>query len=705
MLWFSVSPRKPMTNSVDHPPQSSVNFFSNFNRVVGAAFLAIIVLTLGFFVHQINEKRKEELAVIQGHMRQHSQFIEFVLRSSLDYLESLRTSAQSQYLTALPAQIGDEPQPTVPANTLFHLLRQRDTATGFDLNELPDRDSGGNLTGIGALAGRSTAFYRDISAALALNQAFRLIIFNLPSAVEASFTSIENFSITSPWLESSRRKFVVEQYDQPIWLMGTPATNPNREKYWAPVHFGGKDVGLLVPAGAPVYHQDDFRGVVSIKTSLDYLNRINADFGYSLGTVMLLDAHGTVLAHPKLAKMALEQQTTSALNEVLPTEVLRQHPGLLNLPENSPTEVANYVLIKHSFISAPWSLVYLVPSQTLWMKLLQEHGGPMLAMFLGLVTLIIVMYVVTAREFIVPATKLVQHLAAESEFRPAPMPKVPFPWRPWFETISKAFRESLTLMTLRQELDIAAKMQQAILPRHWPSHENFSLWGAMRSAKEVGGDFYDHFQLGGDQIGLVVADVSGKGVPAALFGMVSKTLLRATATQNTGEPGMSIAAVNDGLCQDNDTCMFVTVFYAVFHQQSGRLSYVNAGHPPPLLLHADGSSEFLRLTNGIALGVADGLEFAQQDIQLQAGDYLIIYTDGVTEAFNPQNEEFTQDRLVPLFEQAPTSNVQEAVNRVIRAVDAFADSAPQSDDITCMVLHFGAAPLTQTEAVTTDGVA
>lgn len=686
--------------AADHAPPPSVNFFRNYNRVVGAAFLAIIVLTLGFFAHQINEKRKEELAVIQGHMRQHSQFIEFVLRSSLDYLESLRTSAQGHYVTGQTTENSHDGLSEVPANPLFNLLRQQDADNSFDLNELPDRDSGGNLTGIGRLTGRSTAFNQDISAALGLNQPFRLITFNLPSAVEASFTSIENFAITSPWLESSRRKFAVEQYDEPIWRMGTPQANPNREKYWAPIHFGGKDVGLLVPAGAPVYAQDEFRGVVSIETSLDYLNRINADFGYSLGTVMLLDAHGTVLAHPKLAKLALEQHNTTLLSEVLPPEVLREHPKLLTLPENSPIEVADYLLVKHSFISAPWSLVYIVPNQTLWLKLLQEHGGPMLAMFLGLATLIIVMYTVTAREFIVPATKLVQHLAAESEFRPVPMPKVPFPWRPWFETISKAFRESLALMSLRQELDIAANMQQAILPRHWPDHENFSLWGAMRSAKEVGGDFYDHFQLGGDQIGLVVADVSGKGVPAALFGMVSKTLLRATATQNVGEPGISIAAVNDVLCQDNDTCMFVTVFYAVFHQQSGRLSYVNAGHPPPLLIHADGHSEFLGLTNGIALGIADGLEFAQQDIVLLPGDYLVIYTDGVTEAFNPQNEEFTQNRLVPLFEQTPAIDVQNAVNQVIRAVDAFADSAPQSDDITCMVLQYAPISVTPTEPAT-----
>ena len=670
----------------DSRPQATVNFFRNYNRVVGAAFLAIVLLTLGFFLHQINEKRKEELAIIEGHVERHSQFIEFVLRSSLDYLESLRTAAHGHYLDQSQRESPTAARDAASRNRLFNMLRQNESASAFDLDGLPDRDSGGNLTGIGSLQGRNQAFYMDVGMALELNQAFHSITFNLPNAVEASFTSVEDFDITSPWQESSKRRFSRDRYERPIWRMGTPQNNANREKYWGPVHFGGKDTGLLVPVGVPIYNRNEFRGVVSIETSLDYLNRINADFGYKLGTVMLVDAHGVVLAHPSLARRALDLQTTQTLGEFLPAEVLAKSPQLLDLPENQPVEVAGHVLVRHSFVSAPWTLVYSVPTQTLWYKLLQERGGAMLAMFLGLTTLIIVMYLVTAREFVVPATKLVQHLAAESQFQPVPVPKVPFPWQPWFDTISKAFRESLQLMSLRQELDIAAKMQQAILPRHWPSHDDFSLWGAMRSAKEVGGDFYDHFPLDGGKTGIVVADVSGKGVPAALFGMVSKTLLRATATQDAIAPGAVIASVNDVLCQDNESCMFVTVFYAVLDPGRGQLSYVNAGHPPPLLVHADGRTEFLPLTDGIALGVADGLLFEQQSIQLEPGDYVIIYTDGVTEAFNPDNEEFTEARLQPLFSESAAADVQDAVHRVIRAVDAFAAGAPQSDDITCLAL-------------------
>ena len=308
----------------ENSPRATVNFFRNYNRVVGVAFLAIVLLTLGFFLHQINEKRKEELAIIVGHVERHSQFIEFVLRSSLDYLESLRTAAHGEYL--------DQPQRVSPAaeldalsrKRLFKMLRQNESASAFDLDVLPDRDSGGNLTGIGSLQGRSQAFYMDVGMALELNQTFHSITFNLPNAAEASFTSVEDFDITSPWQESSKRRFSKARYERPIWRMGTPENNPNREKYWAPVHFGGKDTGLLVPVGVPVYNKNEFRGVVAIETSLDYLNRINADFGYKLGTVMLVDAQGVVLAHPSLARMALDLQTTKTLAEFLPAEVLAE---------------------------------------------------------------------------------------------------------------------------------------------------------------------------------------------------------------------------------------------------------------------------------------------------------------------------------------------------------------------------------------------
>ena len=208
----------------------------------------------------------------------------------------------------------------------------------------------------------------------------------------------------------------------------------------------------------------------------------------------------------------------------------------------------------------------------------------------------------------------------------------------------------------------------------------------MRSAKEVGGDFYDHFQLG-EHIGIVVADVSGKGVPAALFGMVSKTLIRATALHG-GSPGAMIEAANNTLSEGNDACIFVTTLFALFDPRDGSFTYVNAGHPPPLVLHADGTREFLPPTKGPALGVVEGFTFQQARVTLLPGDYVLIYTDGVSEAFNEQGDEFTLERIPLVFSESHPESVNQAVERIIQAVDTHAGNTPQSDDITCVALHY-----------------
>jgi sigma-B regulation protein RsbU (phosphoserine phosphatase) len=610
--------------------------------------------------------------------------VEFILRSSLDSLEAVRISATNFY-DAAPAALS-EAESHPGHSPLFKKLEQE--TTSFDLDKAPEKDATGNLTGKGKLQGRFGEFYLDLEMALNLNQVFQAIAFNLPNASESRFVSVDNFSNTYPWLDASKRPYSDKLYQSQAWIMGTPEKNPTREKYWAPVYYGGTASGLLVPTAAPIYHGDKFRGVASIDTSLDYLNRINADFAYRPGTAFLVDAYGEVVAHPQLFANAMEVQTTQPLEKVIPGGILNEARHLSDIPANQAMEYGDYLVIRHPFISAPWQLVYVVPKNQLWQNLLLERGPIMLLIIVGLTLLMVVTYLVTTREFISPASKLVAHIATESQFMPAPIPTVPSTWQPWFETISQAFKQSLQLVGIRQELNIAANMQLSILPRHWPNQKEFSLWGMMRSAKEVGGDFYDHFSLANGKIGIVVADVSGKGVPAALFGMVSKTLIRATATRTSGEAGQTIAVANDILCEDNDECIFVTTFYAVLDPANGNFTYVSGGHPPPLLVHADGSTEFLPMTGGSALGIMDGIPFSQKTIQLQAGDYVLMYTDGVTEAFSPENEEFTPERLPPLFEHRTTENVHVAVERIVAAVDRHANGAPQSDDITCVALHF-----------------
>ena len=254
----------------------------------------------------------------------------------------------------------------------------------------------------------------------------------------------------------------------------------------------------------------------------------------------------------------------------------------------------------------------------------------------------------------------------------------------------EAWKEALSsrdmLVSIQKELDVASSMQQSILPTQFPQTERYETSGSMEPARNVGGDFFDVVRLGNGLVGLAVADVSDKGVPAALFMMSSRTLLKGTAL-GLGQPGAVLSEVNDLLVQDNTTAMFVTLLYAVYDPDSGNLTYANGGHNPPLLVRPDGSSEYLQTTGGIALGVAPGTSYDERTTGLGPGDMVIMYTDGVTEAMNAENEEFGEARLQEVFAQSPPTDPQAAARAVFEAVHAFAGGVKQSDDITCLVLR------------------
>jgi sigma-B regulation protein RsbU (phosphoserine phosphatase) len=202
----------------------------------------------------------------------------------------------------------------------------------------------------------------------------------------------------------------------------------------------------------------------------------------------------------------------------------------------------------------------------------------------------------------------------------------------------------------------------------------------------VGGDFFDVLRLDRGRIGLAVADVSDKGVPAALFMMSSRTLLKGAAI-GTDDPGEVLREVNELLDAENEAAMFVTVLYAVYDPETGRLTYANGGHNTPLIVHPDGSSDELPLTGGIALGVAPGLEYEHDSVTLAPGDTVFLYTDGVTEAMNGDGEEFGMERLRQTFATARLMSAAEANAAVFEAVGNFAGETAQSDDITCMTFH------------------
>ena len=241
------------------------------------------------------------------------------------------------------------------------------------------------------------------------------------------------------------------------------------------------------------------------------------------------------------------------------------------------------------------------------------------------------------------------------------------------------------LVALENELDVARRMQASILPTEFPQRDSFEVYADMQPARHVGGDFYDVQGLERGKVGLAIADVSGKGVPAGLFMMSSRTLLKGAAI-GSEDPGLALTTVNEVLSDDNAEMMFVTVLYGVYNPRTREFTYASGGHDSPLVVHADGSATLLPHTGGMALGVLPKVRYESHTVTLQPGDTVLLYTDGVTEAQNPEGEQYGLQRLQELFRESTPTGAEAATEGVFRAVRRFAGRAPQFDDITCLAL-------------------
>ena len=253
------------------------------------------------------------------------------------------------------------------------------------------------------------------------------------------------------------------------------------------------------------------------------------------------------------------------------------------------------------------------------------------------------------------------------------------------QLLEEALASRERLVALKQELVVASQVQTSVLPAALPITEHFDVCAEMIPAREIGGDFYDFFSLDEYRMGLVIADVSDKGIPAALFTMVSRALLKAAA-RNHESPAVCLHEVNQLVSQDNDACMFVTLFYAVLDLRDGRLCYSNGGHNPPRLI-CGGEIREVPSTEDIALGIFMEHEFHDSELVLGVGDALFLYTDGITEACNAAEEEFGEQRLDDLLERVGDAAIADVVAEVVGAVDEFAGGVAQFDDMTCLALR------------------
>jgi sigma-B regulation protein RsbU (phosphoserine phosphatase) len=255
--------------------------------------------------------------------------------------------------------------------------------------------------------------------------------------------------------------------------------------------------------------------------------------------------------------------------------------------------------------------------------------------------------------------------------------------------IKEMQKEHNELTGIKGDLAVAREIQQAILPRIFPPFPeetgSMDIAASMNAAKDVGGDFYDFFRIDNDRIGFTIADVSGKGVPAAIFMAVARTLIRATGIRGVS-PAECMTYSNSLLSQESVNYMFVTVFYGIYNIRTGEVTYTNAGHNPPYLMRADGSVEMLPLSKDLVAGAIDDYKYSEETIRLEKGDTLLLYTDGVTEAIDEAVNEYGEERLKKLLAQNCKLSCHEIVEKVKADVKDFVGEAEQSDDITLLAL-------------------
>lgn len=482
---------------------------------------------------------------------------------------------------------------------------------------------------------------------------------------------------------------------------------------WSEPYFDEGGGGILMSTFAhPFYDlsadQRVFRGVVTADISLEALvTEIGAIALYETGYAFVISRNGAFLAHPDEQLIMRESIFSVAADRQMPElraigrEMIRGGTGFAAV---TSVHTGKRSLLAYAPVpAADWSVGVMIPERELLADI-RALNHTVLAIAAAGFTLLFLVVVAISRSITRPLHRLV---AATTEIARGNL-EIKLPTTHIGDEVQvlthsvdemrlalKEYIANLTETTkakerIESELKIARAIQMNFLPKRFPPFPEqtaFDLFAALEPAKEVGGDLYDFFMLDARHLFFSVGDVSDKGVPAALFMAVTKTLMKGIAEQGL-TPADVLDRVNAELCQGNDAAMFVTVACGMLDITTGELVYSNAGHNPPVLLRAGGAPEMLPVSPGLVLGVMEEATYATSTIRLTPGDRLLLYTDGVTEAMDAGQRLFSDERLLGEMAGLAAAEPRRMVERIMAAVHAHAGGTPQSDDITLLALQY-----------------
>ena len=453
--------------------------------------------------------------------------------------------------------------------------------------------------------------------------------------------------------------------------------------------------------------QKVFAGVVTADVLLDDMVRTVSSIKlYETGFAVLLSQSGQFISHPrtnyvfKESIFSVAAEANSAIWREIGRTLVRGEEGFVRTRSLSTGQI---VWMYYAPISNGWSVGMLLPESEVLRDLRAMNR---VVLWIGLIGFGLLLAVITALSLGV--TRPIRALAKQTQAIAQGNLNLAVPpstsrdevgmLSRSFEDMRLALREYVANLAtttaakerIESELKIAQAIQRSFLPKRFPpfpEHTEFDIYAELLAAKEVGGDLYDYFLLDDHRLFFSIGDVSGKGVPAALFMAVTKTLMKGVAEQHLS-PSQVLAKVNHELYVDNDQMMFVTLCCGVLDLNTGEVHYTNAGHPPPLRLRQGTGANWVDLPRGSVLGIDEEPAYETKTLRLEPMDTLLLYTDGVTEAMNAGQELFGDDRLRSLTEVRTGAAPKELVEALFGAVRHFAGGEEQSDDITVLALRY-----------------
>lgn len=502
------------------------------------------------------------------------------------------------------------------------------------------------------------------------------------------------------------------EYEFMDWYQIPKMTNA---PYWSEPYYdeGGGNV-LMTTYSVPFYTIREgkrlFSGVVTIDLSLDWLTRIMSEVKIlKTGYAFLLSRNGVIITHPKKEYVMNQSIFTIARENEQPgmrevgRAMIQGKSNFSSADFKSKYHAGKLWINYKSLPSSHWSIGIIYPEDEMLAALRKMNLILILLVISGLTILSIFII-----RIINGITRPLNHLASSARIIAAGNFESHLPvirtndemeeLCDSFSFMQKELSEYIVNLKdttsakekIESELRIAREIQMAMIPHIFPPFPDLpqiDVFAILKSAKEVGGDLYDFFIIDGDKFCFAIGDVSGKGVPASLYMAVTRTLVRSISDKEF-LPSAIVGSLNKSLSANNDSSMFVTFFLGVLDLKNGELRYCNAGHNPPFLIRKDGAIELFEKTKFIPVGLFEEFEYGESSLQLNAGDKLFLYTDGVSEAENSGNVLFGEERILKILSGNKLASPRELVHLMELEVAAHVQGHFQSDDITMMTIAY-----------------